>query len=200
MRCLSNFSGCRWLYSFTLTPLPPEELPQICESWLKSYLMQVWQDTLNQRYHHPKLCYHIEKLKCKDCQEYKLAGRGYGLLPKWEVRIAPWEEVAIDLIGSWKVKVNCWQVEFNTLTCIDTALNLVKLIRVDNKAAEHICDKFTQSWLCLYPHPVQCLHDKGGEFIGQNFQWLLEILRIKDECSTSKIRNLMQSVKECIRQ
>ena len=47
-------------------------------------------------------------------------------------------------------------------------------------------DKFTQSWLCWYPCPVRCLHDKGGEFIGQNFQWLLEIFSIKDVCSTSK--------------
>ncbi len=36
------------------------------------------------------------------------------------------------------------------------------------------------------PCPVQCLRDKGGEFIGQNFQWLLEIFSIKDACSTSK--------------
>jgi hypothetical protein len=65
------------------------------------------QDTLNQRYHHPKLCYHIDKLKCKDFQKYKLACCDYGLLPKGEVRIAPWEEVVTDLIGPWKVKVNC---------------------------------------------------------------------------------------------
>ena len=77
-------------------------------------------ETLNQHYHHPRLRY-IEKLKCKDCQKYKLAGHGYGLLPKQEVRIAPWEEVAIILIGPWKVKVNGQQVEFNALTCIDTA-------------------------------------------------------------------------------
>jgi hypothetical protein len=102
------------------------------------------------------------------------------------VRIASWEEVAINLIGPWKVKVNGRQVEFNALTCIDTALNLVELICIDNKTAKNICDKFTQSWLCRYPCPVQCLHDKGGEFIGQNFQWLLEIFSIKDICSTSK--------------
>jgi hypothetical protein len=30
------------------------------------------------------------------------------------------------------------------------------------------------------------LHDKGGESIGQNFHWLLEIFNIKDVCSTSK--------------
>jgi hypothetical protein len=61
---------------------------------------------LNQRYYHPNLRYHIVKLKCKDFQKHKLAGCGYGLLPKREVRIAPWEEVAINLIGPWKVKVN----------------------------------------------------------------------------------------------
>jgi hypothetical protein len=112
------------------------------------------QDTLNQCCQHPRLRYHIGKLKCKDCQKNKLAGRGYGLLPKQEVRIAPWQEVAINLIGPRKVKVNGQQVEFNALTCVDTALNLVKLIRVDNKTAKYIRDKFTQSWLCQYPRPV----------------------------------------------
>jgi hypothetical protein len=112
-----------------------------------------FQDTLNQHYHHPKLRYHIEKSKCKDCQKYKLAGCGYGLLPKQEVQIAPWEEVAINLFGPLKVKVN-GQHEFNALTCIDMALNLVELIRIDNKTAEHIRDKLTQSWLCQYPCPV----------------------------------------------
>jgi hypothetical protein len=69
--------------------------------------------TLNQHYHHPKLSYHIDRLKCKDCQRYKLAGRGLGLLPKREVLIAPREEVAMNLIGPWKVKVNGQLVEFN---------------------------------------------------------------------------------------
>jgi hypothetical protein len=41
MRCLSTFSGCGWASGFTLTSIPPQMLPQICESWLKSYLMQV---------------------------------------------------------------------------------------------------------------------------------------------------------------
>jgi hypothetical protein len=64
------------------------------------------QETVNQNYFHPRLRCHIDKLKYKDCQKHKLAGRGYGLLPKQEVRIAPWEEVAINLIGPWKFKVN----------------------------------------------------------------------------------------------
>jgi hypothetical protein len=105
-------------------------------------------EKLNQRYYHPRLHYHIDKLKCKECQKHKLECRGYGLLPKQEVWIAPWEEVTIDLIGPWIVKVNGQQVEFNALTYIDTASNLIKLIRIDNKTTEHIRDKFTQSWLC----------------------------------------------------
>ncbi len=64
------------------------------------------------------------------------------------MRIAPWEEVTIDLIGPWKVKVKGQQIEFNALTCIDMALNLVELICVDNKTVKHIREKFTQSWLC----------------------------------------------------
>jgi hypothetical protein len=146
---------------------------------------RLW-ETLSQRDYHPNLRYHIDKSKCKDRQKHKLAGLGYDILPKWEVRIAPWEEVAKDLIGPWKVKVNVQQVIFNALTCIDMALNLVELIHVDNRAAKHIHDKFMQSWLCQYPRPVWCLHDKGGEIIGQNFQWLLEIISIKDVSSTSK--------------
>jgi hypothetical protein len=52
-------------------------------------------ETLNQHYHHPKLCYDIDRLTCKDFQKYKLAGSSYGLLSKLEVWIAPWEEVAV---------------------------------------------------------------------------------------------------------
>jgi hypothetical protein len=102
-------------------------------------------ETLNQHNYHPRLRYDIDKLKCKNCQEHKLACRDHGLLPKQEVRIAPWEEVTIELIGPWKVKVNGRQVKFNAFTCIDMPLNLVKLIHVDNKTAKNIHEKFTQS-------------------------------------------------------
>jgi hypothetical protein len=47
------------------------------------------QETLNHHYYHPRLRYHIDKLKCKDCQKHHLAGRGYGLLPKQEVQMHP---------------------------------------------------------------------------------------------------------------
>jgi hypothetical protein len=40
MQYLSTFSGCGWAYGFTFMSLPPQALPQICECWLKSYLMK----------------------------------------------------------------------------------------------------------------------------------------------------------------
>ncbi len=103
------------------------------------------QEMFYQPYYHPKLRNHIDRLKCKDCQKLKLARHGYGLLPKQELGIAPWKEVANNLIGPWKVKVSGQQVGFNALTCIDMASNLVKLIHVDNKIAKHIHEKFTHS-------------------------------------------------------
>jgi hypothetical protein len=144
-----------------------------------------FQETLSQHYHHPKLRYHIEKLKCKDCQKYKSEGRGYGLLPKQEVQIAPWEKVAINLIGPWKVKVNGQQVDFNALTCIDMALNLVELIYIDNKTATHIVTSshkvgFVDA-LVLYD-----VYMSKEVIIQQNFQWLLEIFSIEDVYLTSK--------------
>ncbi len=115
------------------------------------------------------------------------------------MRTAPWEEVAIDLIGPWTVKVNNRKVEFNALTCIDTVSNLVELIRIDNKTSRHIRDKFVQSWLSCYPRPIRCVHDKGGEFIGGTFQWLLHSFDIKNVQSTAK--NLQSnSICKCMHQ
>ncbi len=41
MRGLRTFLGFGWAYDFTITSLPSETLPQICDSLLKSNLMQV---------------------------------------------------------------------------------------------------------------------------------------------------------------
>ncbi len=146
-------------------------------------------ETLKQCYYHSKLQYTIDKFKCEHCQRHKLSGKGYGLLPEREMLIAPMEEVAIDLIGPWTVKVNNQKAEFNTLTSIDKASNLVEVIRIYNKTSRHIRDKFVQSWLARYPRPIRCVHDKGGEFIEGMFQWLLHSFDIKDVQSTAKIPN-----------
>ncbi len=72
MRCLSTFSGSGWAYGFTLTPLTPQTFSQICESWLRSYLMQVckpWHYTLNEavdpfKLHSKSMSYIYEVFEC----------------------------------------------------------------------------------------------------------------------------------------
>eukprot|EP00957_Ditylum_brightwellii_P105031 8005417-Ditylum_brightwellii.AAC.1 len=101
------------------------------------------------------------------------------------MQTAPWEEVAIDLIGHWKVKVKGKLCKFHALTCLDTASNLVELIQIDNKTAEHTQNKFVQSWLLRYPHSTRFVHDKVSKFIGSSFQWLLNMFSVKDIQSTA---------------
>ena len=143
-------------------------------------------DTLKARYFHPQLRSYCENYHCDICQREKLPGPGYGFLPERELNAEPWSEVAVDLIGPWKIEVNNIEVELNALTCIDTTTNLVELIRIDKKEMGHIRDKFTQAWLCRYPLPQRCVHDNGKEFVGYEFQRRLEILGIKDVPTTSR--------------
>jgi hypothetical protein len=156
-------------------------------------------ETLNQCYHHSKFCYHINRLKCKDCQKYKLTGHGYGRLPKQEVWIAPWEEVTIKLIGPWKVKVNCQQVQFNALTSIGMASKLAELICVDNKQPNIYLISLLKvgcvDILILYN--VYMTRELNSLDITFNGYWKSSASRMLAQ--PAKIPNLMQSVKGCIR-
>jgi len=98
----------------------------------------------------------------------------------------PWEEVHADLIGPWKIEISGQEVEFNALTCIDPVTNLVELIRVQNKTADHVQQQFQNSWLARYPWPKKCVHDNGGEFIGWEFQHMLQHAKIQDSPTTSR--------------
>jgi transposase InsO family protein len=154
------------------------------------------EDTINTHFYHPKIRERIIELcsTCDACQRYKINNRGYGHLPPRDADMAPWREVAVDLIGPWKVKLGNLPnedgqesyVEFNALTCIDPVTNLVELIRINNKTAAHIGAKFEQGWLSRYPRPLRCIHDNGGEFTGEQFQLRLETNGIKDVPTTVK--------------
>jgi len=145
-------------------------------------------DSIRARFHHPKLKAMVEEVRkdCQVCRKHKLQGPGYGELSAREVTLAPWEEVHIDLIGPWRVSIGEMEIEFNALTCIDPVTNLVEIVRIDRKTARHIAQKFENIWLSRYPMPMKCVHDNGGEFIGWEFQELLERCGIKDCPTTSR--------------
>jgi hypothetical protein len=143
-------------------------------------------DHIRQRYYNCNFRRFIDSYNCDFCQKHKLDGKGYGLLPEREVRSIPFEECAVDLIGPWEIVFRGETLEFNALTVIDTVTNLVELVRIRNKTSQHIASKFAQCWLSRYPWPQRCVHDQGGEFVGLQFQKLLEDCRIKDVCISAK--------------
>ena len=142
-------------------------------------------DSISNHFYHPDLSARIEKYNCDACQRNKVLGPGYGELPPRDAPLMPWDEVALDLIGPWKMDVDGQEVEFHALTCIDPVTNIVELIRISNGSAAHVAQKFEQSWLARYPRPNRCIHDNGGEFTGEAFQRLLQRCGIKDVPTTS---------------
>jgi hypothetical protein len=50
-----------------------------------------------------------------------------------QARVAPWEEVAVDLIGRWMIKLGSQELVFNVLTSIVTDTSLTGLITLKIK-------------------------------------------------------------------
>jgi hypothetical protein len=99
---------------------------------------------IHQRYYNRDLRRLVDNFNCNYCQINKLDGKGYGFLPKHEVRSILFEECAADLIGPWTVQVRGRPYEFMAPTAIDTVTNLVELIRIDNKESNTVARKFAQ--------------------------------------------------------
>ncbi len=64
--------------------------------------------------------------------------------------------------------------------------NLVELIRAGDKTSDTITRRYAQCWLSRYLWPQRCVHDPGGEFIGVEFQTLLQDCHIRDVCTSAK--------------
>ncbi|GFH49197.1 hypothetical protein CTEN210_05673 [Chaetoceros tenuissimus] len=110
----------------------------------------------------------------------------YGHLPPRNVTMQPWHTVAVDLIGPWKMKIQGVDVEFRALTIVDNDTNLLKAVLIENTRAQHIADLFENTWLSRYPRPVKCIHDKGTEFTGSEFQQMLQRFHIRPSQITTK--------------
>eukprot|EP00804_Cyclotella_cryptica_P001102 CCRYP_008388-RA/>CCRYP_008388-RA protein AED:0.40 eAED:0.40 QI:0/-1/0/1/-1/1/1/0/87 len=86
----------------------------------------------------------------------------------------------MDYFGPWEVKVDGRKVELNALTCVDTASNLVKLIRINNETARHIHDMFVQCWNVTVSNQYVVYITREADSIINSFEWLLEMFSSKD--------------------
>jgi len=129
-------------------------------------------------FYHPQLSVKVNAYNCDVCQRVKTGGqRGYGLFPPRSVgNLTPWKQVDCDLVGPWYVETSGRSgksFEFYALTCIDRATGYPDAISIVRKTSSNVANKFNELWLSRYPRPEVCAHDKGGEFIGPEFQRLL---------------------------
>jgi hypothetical protein len=97
-------------------------------------------------------------------------------LPAQEATNVPWEQVHMDLIGPWNIKVKGHKnpVQFIALACINPVLNLLEVGTVKDKMSEQVTKTFKQLWLSRYPRPRTCVHDREPEFVAHKFQTVLE--------------------------
>ena len=145
-------------------------------------------NTISIHFYHQSLKSRIETFiqSCNTCQCTKSKGIGCSHLPPRDALIAPWFEVAVDLIGPWKVTIGLREFSFQALTCIDTVTNLAEIICINNKTSTHISMLFENNWLARYPRPSRCIHDNGGEYTGAAFLHMLKVNGIKDVTTTVK--------------
>ena len=108
------------------------------------------------------------------------------LPPRNDIAV-PWEEVAADLVGPWKITVpQIGELRFHALTIIDTTTTISEMVRLDNKTAQHVAMHFENQWLSRYPRPIRVIHDPGREFVGIAFQSMLNINGIQAVPTTTK--------------
>ena len=145
-------------------------------------------DTMSQHLYHPILHTQIEQTmaQCKDCQKNKTSTCSHGQLVPRKVSSHLWQEVAVDLIGPWKLSIHNVEVSFTALVIIDLVTNLVELICVNNKTSAHVVLQFKHAWLAWYLTPRKCLHDQGSKFLGCPLQQMLAAHGIQSCPTTAK--------------
>ena len=115
----------------------------------------------------PGLKAKVEELvaSCDSCQRNKHPGPGYGEVPPRDDVSVPWEEIAVDCIGPWRIPVAPFgDLTFKALTVVDTCTTLLEIVRVDDNSAQHAAHKLGLCWLSRYPRPSRCIFDQGTEF------------------------------------
>ena len=117
--------------------------------------------------------------ECTTCQLFKGQRKKYGHVPiiQHEANNEPWTTIAVDTIGPWTIpqaSVTKEQVKLQALTIIDISTNFMEIVAVKDKESATIAQALDQVWFSQYPRPLQCIHDNGSEFVGFEFQEMLQ--------------------------
>ena len=161
-----------------------------------------------QHFKHPKMLEMVKKLTstCDSCQKNKRSTIEYGKLPPRIAGDVPWSDIAVDLIGPWKIRdQNGMDHSFRALTIIDQVTNYCEIIRLDNKTAEHVSTQFENNWLARYPRPNTVIMDPGSEFKGAFREMLARtgihprVTSVKNPQANAVCERLHQTVADILR-
>ena len=145
--------------------------------------------TIRQHLVWPGLTEHVENYvkSCHQCQRCKTPRKKYGHLPIKEMQDNPWDTVCVNLIGPYTIQTKEGkELSLQAMTMCDPATGWFEIHEVKSKAAEVTAVTFDQQWLCRYPRPKRVIFDNGNEFLGKDFQELLESYGIEAVPTTIK--------------
>ena len=129
--------------------------------------------------------------ECSTCQLFKGQRKKYGHLPiiQHDQHNEPWATIAVDTIGPWiipQADPTQEKVKLQALTIIDVATNFMEIAALPDKEASTVAQALDQVWFSRYPRPVNCIHDNGSEFVGFEFQELLQSYGVNSKLTSVK--------------
>jgi hypothetical protein len=132
---------------------------------------------------------------CDSCQRNKHSNKkSYGKIPLNPAlrNRNPWEKVQVDCCGPWTIR---WHneatgkvssVKIHILSMVDVCIGWPEFARINSASSIATAKAFDKNWLCRYPRPLECGHDNGNEFLGIEFQELLDSYGVKSKPTTVK--------------
>lgn len=144
--------------------------------------------------------------KCDICQRRKTTNnpRAEKIPSRKSHSVEVFELLTVDLYDPWKmrtrveyevnvkdrerklVRENIIMVDIFCLTMIDETARWPKIVPIKNKQSKNIVELTDSEWFCRYLRPLYCLHDNGKEFIGKEFDELLESYEVTSQPTTIK--------------
>jgi transposase InsO family protein len=77
-------------------------------------------------------------------------------------------------------------MNLHVLTMCDPATGWFEVAEIKDKTSEGTAKILDQIWLCRYPRPKRCISDNGNEFLGKEFQEILQSYGVKSVPTTVK--------------
>jgi transposase InsO family protein len=73
----------------------------------------------------------------------------------------------------------------------DPATGWFEVAEIKDKTSEGMAKILDQTWFCRYPRPKRCISDNGKEFLGKEFQELLQSYGVNQYLQLSRSLKLI---------